>query len=141
VGGNTDSGPSFKSVVGEILGGKGGLRVVRNADLGGVSGVRGKFDFRLSAAGEFRRYAVMSCRSQTVGGTAQEKVPFEVIRMLRLMRADENCVRGWLVLGGTGWGEGVLRFFRLELGDYLVGMRGRVVVISTDELLTMKDFV
>jgi hypothetical protein len=45
---------------------------------------------------------LVSLKWQQVGGTAEQKVPFEVICLAEAIRA-ENYSKAYLVLGGDGW--------------------------------------
>ena len=69
---------------------------------------------------------------QQVSGTAEQKVPFEVICLLEAVEAG-NCTKAYVVLGGEGW---TLRKFYTSGGlvKYL-NHSGKV------ELVTLEAFV
>jgi len=46
---------------------------------------------------------LVSLKWQQVGGTAEQKVPFEVICLLEAVLADASFKKAYLVLGGEGW--------------------------------------
>lgn len=46
---------------------------------------------------------LISLKWQQVGGTAEQKVPFEVICLLEAVLADTSYKKAYLVLGGEGW--------------------------------------
>lgn len=50
------------------------------------------------------KHWIVSCKWQGVGGTAEQKVPFEVICLLDAVRKSEGLYeKAYLVLGGNGW--------------------------------------
>src|SRR5437762_6841383 len=47
---------------------------------------------------------LVSLKWQQVGGTAEQKVPFEIICMMDAIRAGKRAyVKAYVVLGGAGW--------------------------------------
>jgi len=51
-----------------------------------------------------RRVCLISLKWQQVGGTAEQKVPFELICLSDIMKRNpEKFHTAYLVLGGTGW--------------------------------------
>lgn len=46
---------------------------------------------------------LVSLKWQQTGGTAEQKVPFEVICLLKAMQDSKEYSRAYLVLGGEGW--------------------------------------
>jgi len=75
---------------------------------------------------------LVSLKWQQVGGTAEQKVPFEVICLSEALRSG-NYSKAYLVLGGGGW----------SLRDFYVGgglqkyLRG----IDSVEIVTLERFV
>ncbi|MDB9496806.1 hypothetical protein PN441_07370 [Spirulina major CS-329] len=61
---------------------------------------------------------LISLKWQQVSGTAEQKVPFEVICLMAAMRQHSDFRKAYLVLGGSGW---KLRDWYLsgELNQYL----------------------
>jgi len=56
------------------------------------------------------RRIVVSLKWQQVAGTAEQKIPFEVIALLQLLESGA-CDDAYLVLGGTGWTPQVREFY------------------------------
>jgi hypothetical protein len=78
------------------------------------------------------RNILISLKWQQVSGTAEQKVPFEVICLLEALQAG-NHDRAYLVLGGEGW---TLRQF------YTSGGLKRYLVDSEKvEVVTLEGFV
>jgi hypothetical protein len=46
---------------------------------------------------------LISLKWQQVNGTAEQKVPFEVICLLDALQQNPQCQKAYLVLGGDGW--------------------------------------
>ena len=78
-----------------------------------------------------RRIAV-SLKWQQVSGTAEQKIPFEVICLAEAVDQDQIDV-AYLVLGGTGW----------TLRDYYVSGRWRKWIRGAERvrLVKLEDFV
>ena len=49
------------------------------------------------------RIHLVSMKWQQVQGTAEQKIPFEIICLADLMIRDESYYKAYLVLGGDGW--------------------------------------
>jgi hypothetical protein len=78
------------------------------------------------------RKVLISLKWQQVSGTAEQKVPFEVICLLEALE-DPQYEKAYLVLGGEGW---TLRNF------YTTGGLRRFLVNSEKvEVLTLEGFV
>lgn len=75
---------------------------------------------------------LVSLKWQQVGGTAEQKVPFEVICLAEAVRIEQHA-KAYLVLGGDGW---TLRNFYTsgELHKYLVDC-------DKVQILTLERFV
>ena len=74
---------------------------------------------------------LISMKWQQVGGTAEQKVPFEVISLIDAVRSG-GYAKAYLVLGGEGWS---LRDFYTSGGleDYIKGISS-VDIISLESL-------
>jgi hypothetical protein len=75
---------------------------------------------------------LISLKWQQVGGTAEQKVPFEVISLTEAVRAG-GFEKAYLVLGGEGW----------SLRDFYInsGLREFVIDAESVELVTLERFV
>ena len=75
---------------------------------------------------------LVSLKWQQVGGTAEQKVPFEVICLAEEVRSGEFA-RAYLVLGGDGW----------TLRDYYTsgGLHKHLVDTNKVHILTLERFV
>ena len=75
---------------------------------------------------------LVSLKWQQTSGTAEQKVPFEVMCLADAVRA-EYAVRAYLVLGGDGW----------KLRDYYVSgaMREHLIHAELVQVVTLEAFV
>ncbi len=75
---------------------------------------------------------LISMKWQQVGGTAEQKVPFEVISLIDAVRSGRYA-KAYLVLGGEGWS---LRDFYTGGGleDYIGGM-------DAVDIISLESFV
>lgn len=79
-----------------------------------------------------RRRFLISMKWQQVSGTAEQKVPFEVICLLEALESG-NYGKAYLVLGGEGW---TLRNF--FVGD---GLKKYLHYADRVEIVTLESFV
>ena len=75
---------------------------------------------------------LISLKWQQVGGTAEQKVPFEVISLIEAMEAG-TFVKAYVVLGGEGW---TLREFYTT-----IGLKRYIVGAERVEILRLEAFV
>lgn len=101
------------------------------------SGRRHKVDWELVSNIDEGLRGLVSCKFQEQGGTAEEKVPYEVLKLLHAMDLDKRYRKAWIVLGGNGWTKGLKSFYELDLKNWIPAMRDRVIIIpDTDALLS-----
>lgn len=79
-----------------------------------------------------RKYLI-SLKWQQVGGTAEQKVPFEVISLAETIRSSGAYHKAYLVLGGGGW----------SLRDFYVGggLKDHLRYSDLVDILALEDFV
>jgi hypothetical protein len=78
---------------------------------------------------------LISCKFQSSSGTAEEKLAYEVIKLLHSMKTDSRFVKSWIIMGGDGWSPGMRIFAREELSNWIPEMKQRVEIITTDQLI------
>jgi len=80
---------------------------------------------------------LISCKTQNTSGTAEEKIAYEVIKLLHSMKIDSRYQHGWIILGGTGWSHSMKKFVENELKEWVPAMVNKITIyMSTDELVT-----
>jgi len=78
------------------------------------------------------RKVLISMKWQQVAGTAEQKVPFEIMCLLEALEAGEYA-KAFLVLGGEGW----------SLRDFYIGegLKKYLSYAEKVEILTLESFV
>lgn len=77
---------------------------------------------------------LVSVKWQQVSGTAEQKVPFELICLAEaVLKSEGRFAKAYLVLGGDGW----------SLRDYYVsgGLREHLVQADLVEIVTLEKFI
>ena len=111
-----------------------GYKVDRNVYIGSRFGIaRHKID--LQAEDPAGRLHLVSMKWQQVGGTAEQKIPFEVICLADTLIRNEKYYKAHLVLGGDGW---KYKEFYLSggLNPYLLNA-DMVNIVSLDRFVTL----
>jgi hypothetical protein len=108
---------------------RGGYRCLTQQNIGSRLG-GGRHMVDAIAEKDGRRYLV-SLKWQQVSGTAEQKVPFEVICLAEAVRTG-SFRRAYLVLGGEGW----------KLRDFYTGGGLKSHLTSADQvdILTLEGF-
>jgi hypothetical protein len=108
-GSNTKSGSVFETLVVPALE-KNGYIVTSQKTIGvGLGGGKQRLDtYAVSPAGE---KILISLKWQAVSGTTDEKVPFEVIKMLDLLEQYEDFNKAYIILGGDGMRKRLEKYY------------------------------
>ncbi len=75
---------------------------------------------------------LVSMKWQQVGGTAEQKIPFEVMCLVQALQ-EQQFDTAYLVLGGDGW-----KYKEFYLGG---GLNDRVVDADQVKILSLEQFV
>jgi hypothetical protein len=78
---------------------------------------------------------LISCKYQGTSGTAEEKMAYEVIKLLYAMKIDTRYKRSWIIMGGEGWSDGMRDFIKNHLSDWIPDMRDKIDILTTDQLI------
>jgi hypothetical protein len=79
---------------------------------------------------------LVSLKWQQVGGTAEQKVPFEIICLAEAIRLFSQYKRAYVVLGGSGW---TLRdWFVQHVQRHLVATEA-VKVVSLENFIALAN--
>ncbi len=79
------------------------------------------------------RIHLVSLKWQQVQGTAEQKIPFEIICLADLLMRDETFYKAYLVLGGPGW-----RYKEFYLSG---GLRPYIANADMVAVVSLEDFV
>ena len=126
---NTSTGAVLEAMVVPALE-RGGYQCRRQVSTGSrLGGGRHMIDAIASKDGV---EILVSLKWQQTSGTAEQKVPFEVMCLADVVRA-ETAQRAYLVLGGDGW----------KLRDYFVSgaLRDHLIHASLVNVVTLEAFV
>lgn len=127
---NTTTGAVLENMILPALD-RGGYAYAEQSNVGSRFG-GGRHIVDVIAAREGRRILI-SLKWQQTAGTAEQKVPFEVICLAEAVLADNRFDKAYLVLGGEGW---TLRSF--YIGG---GLRTHLVHADKVNILTLEAFV
>jgi hypothetical protein len=94
-----------------------------------------RVDWELSSIDNSNIRGLVSCKFQGTSGTAEEKIAYEVIKLLHTMKQDSRYVRSWIVMGGDGWSTGMRSFVINHLHEWIPEMQKRITILNTDQLL------
>ena len=138
---NTSSGKYYEETVQRAIErscNKNGLTAKRQQKVGASpSGRRHVVDWELVSNSNDQVRGLVSCKFQDTGGTAEEKVPYEVLKLLFAMENDSRYKRAWIVLGGKGWTDGLKSFYEKGLRMWIPTIDGRIIIVpDTDTLLS-----
>lgn len=79
---------------------------------------------------------LISCKYQGTSGTAEEKIVYEVIKLLYTMKTDNRYKKSWIIMGGEGWSIGMREFINHHLSEWIPQMINKVFVLTTDQLIS-----
>ena len=113
-----------------------GYQYEKQSCIGRVMGDRPyRADLLVHDRGSGRRI-VVSLKWQQVAGTAEQKIPFEVIALLQLQESRE-CDDAYLVLGGTGWTPQLREFYLSGGLCRLMPEAKRVRIVGLEEFIKL----
>jgi hypothetical protein len=133
LGRNTNTGAVLESMVLPALA-RGGYAHRKQVIVGSrPGGGRHKVDLTAEKSGdEF----LISMKWQQTSGTAEQKVPFEIICLAEVIREIPSYKRGYMVLAGPGW---TLRDYYVEkIQQHLVGTEA-VKVLSLEAFVALAN--
>ena len=118
---------------------KGGYKLEKQAVVGKrPGGHRHKVDV---VAYKGRRRVLISLKWQQVSGTAEQKVPYEVICLMKAVKEDQAGQRAYVVLGGDGWSlktfylnGGLVRYFKYERYVTIISLDAFVALANKGQL-------
>ena len=82
------------------------------------------------------RQILVSLKWQQSAGTAEQKVPYEFMCLVKALRGNKEFNAAYIVIGGTGWTKD--SFFLEELDDWVISSES-VRVIRLEEFVAMAN--
>ena len=100
-------------------------------------GGRHKIDWELVDKLDTGIRGLISCKVQNTSGSADEKVAYEVIKLLYAMDHNSQFKKSWLILGGNAWTQEKINFLKIEMPKYVPKMNtGNIIIWRTDDLIS-----
>jgi len=137
---DTTTGSSYEAVIEMCI-----KRSCEKNDLSAISqatvgdkpgGGKHRVDWEIYKNDQPEYRGLISCKYQGTSGTAEEKIAYEVIKLLHTMKLDSRYRKSWIIMGGDGWSPGMKSFVNGHLDDWIPLMKDKVEILTTDQLLT-----
>lgn len=115
---------------------KNNLEAVSQANIGiKPGGGKHRVDWEIIDKNDPNSRGLISCKYQGTSGTAEEKMAYEVIKLLYTMKLDSRYKKSWIIMGGEGWSTGMREFINNHLSDWIPAMQNKVSILTTDQLI------
>lgn len=115
---------------------KNGLEAISQTSIGTKpGGGKHRVDWEIIDKQDPNSRGLISCKYQGTSGTAEEKMAYEVIKLLYTMKVDPRYKKSWIIMGGEGWSTGMREFIKNHLSEWIPGMRDKVEILTTDQLI------
>ena len=99
-------------------------------------GGKHRVDWEISDITNPDKRGLISCKYQGTSGTAEEKIAYEVIKLLHAMKIDSRYEKSWIIIGGEGWSPGMREFMKFHLKDWIPEMNQKIIILTTDQLIS-----
>jgi hypothetical protein len=99
-------------------------------------GGKHRVDWEIFRTSEPNVRGLISCKFQGTSGTAEEKIAYEVIKLLHSMKIDSRYKKSWIIMGGEGWSTGMRGFVNNHLSEWIPEMKHKVEILTTDQLIS-----
>jgi len=112
------------------------LDAIRQSYIGSKpGGGRHRVDWEIIDKHDPNFRGLISCKYQGTSGTAEEKIAYEVIKLLFAMKMDTRYKKSWIIMGGAGWSSGMREFINNHLSDWIPEMKNCISILTTDQLI------
>ncbi len=116
---------------------KNNLEAISQATIGTKpGGGKHRVDWEIFDKQDPESRGLISCKYQGTSGTAEEKMAYEVIKLLYTMKTDTRYKKSWIIMGGEGWSIGMREFIKNHLSEWIPEMGGRISILTTDQLIS-----
>ena len=99
-------------------------------------GGKHRVDWEIVDKSDTNSRGLISCKYQGTSGTAEEKMAYEVIKLLYTMKMDSRYKKSWIIMGGEGWSSGMREFIKNHLSEWIPEMGGKIFILTTDQLIS-----
>ena len=115
---------------------KNNLEAISQANIGiKPGGGKHRVDWEIFDKEDPNSRGLISCKYQGTSGTAEEKMAYEVIKLLHTMKMDSRYKKSWIIMGGEGWSVGMREFIKNHLGEWIPAMQDKISILTTDQLI------
>jgi hypothetical protein len=134
--GNTSSGAVLEDLVVPVLKRNGYAAQMQLNIGGGLGGGKHYLDALVTAPNAAK--ILVSLKWQQTGGTTDEKVPFEVIKLLHAMHSEPAfaTARAYIIIGGDGFRARLLAFYKSADFRSHINHSERVEILTLNEFIT-----
>lgn len=116
---------------------KNNLEAISQATIGiKPGGGKHRVDWEIIDKHDSNTRGLISCKYQGTSGTAEEKMAYEVIKLLYAMKIDSRYKKSWIIMGGEGWSTGMREFIKNHLIEWIPQMNDKVILLTTDQLIS-----
>lgn len=141
---DTTTGSNFQSIVEACLkkaSEEDGFTMSKEKLVGEKPGGTGKhrIDWELTSVLNPDLKGLVSCKYQEKGGTAEEKIVYEIIKLLHTMDVNPKYAHAWLTLGGEGWSESIRNFISNEMHKWIPQSKSKITIfMNPNELIASR---
>lgn len=132
---NTTTGQRYEHTITSTISGR-GLSVRTQVPIGEKPGGGTHRADLLVSRTDTGPCVLISVKTQNTSGTAEEKLVYEIIKLIHAVQNHPTICHAMLVLGGTGWSEGMKTFIS-NCSRYVNNSHLVSVLVSTDDFITL----
>ena len=79
---------------------------------------------------------LVSLKWQQTAGSAEEKIPFEVIKLLHALRENAGYDKAYIVVGGDGFSPGLVEFYLSEEFRSYIRESQKIEILTLNDVIT-----
>jgi hypothetical protein len=79
---------------------------------------------------------LVSLKWQQTAGSAEEKIPFEVIKLLHTLRENPAYDKAYIVVGGDGFTPGLVEFYLSEEFRSYIRESEKIEILTLNDVIT-----
>lgn len=82
---------------------------------------------------------LVSLKWQQTAGSAEEKIPFEVIKLLHALRENRDFDKAYIVVGGDGFSAGLVDFYLSEEFRSYIRESEKIEILTLTDVITLAN--
>lgn len=79
---------------------------------------------------------LVSLKWQQTAGSAEEKIPFEVIKLLHALRENAEYDKAYIVIGGDGFNAGLVDFYLSDEFRSYIRESEKIEILTLNDIIT-----